>query len=168
MKDIATNDSKILTIKSANGRSFLRRRMPIFHFNSVSKEKINETIRLMRRIMDENDGIGLAANQIGLEWRLFVGKHKNRFYAIFNPEIVKTSKETSVLEEGCLSVPGVYGLVNRPEKITLVGQDRNGKKIKIKARGLLARIFQHEVDHLNGRLFIDKAANLRKYDPTSS
>lgn len=71
------------------------------------------------------------------------------------------------MEEGCLSVPGIYGDVERPEKITLVGQDRYDKKIKIKAWGLLARVFQHEVDHLNGILFIDKAKSIQKIEPKS-
>ena len=68
------------------------------------------------------------------------------------------------MEEGCLSVPEIFGAVERPEKITLEGFDTGGKKIKIKAWGLLARIFQHETDHLNGILFIDKAKNLRRYE----
>jgi len=84
------------------------------------------------------------------------------FYAIFNPEIVKFSKEKILTEEGCLSVPGVYGLVERSAKITIVGRDENDKKIKIKASGILARVFQHEFDHLNGVLFIDKASNIHK------
>ncbi len=85
-----------------------------------------------------------------------------KFFAIFNPQIVKFSEEKILMEEGCLSVPGIWGGVERPEKITLVGFDKNGKKLKIKAWGLLARIFQHEIDHLNGILFIDKAKQVYK------
>ncbi|MEK7062176.1 MAG: peptide deformylase, partial [Patescibacteria group bacterium] len=78
------------------------------------------------------------------------------FYAIFNPEIIKFSKQTEIIEEGCLSVPGVLGEVERPKKIALTGFNKNDQKIKIKAEGLTARVFQHETDHLNGILFIDK------------
>ena len=71
------------------------------------------------------------------------------------------------MEEGCLSVPEIFGEVERQEKIILEGYDKNGRKIKIKAWGLLARVFQHEVDHLNGKIFIDTAKNLHKYEKTA-
>ena len=116
----------------------------------------------MRRIMQEADGIGLSANQIGLNMKIFVAKVENKFYAIFNPEIIQSSKETVNLDEGCLSIPSVYGIVKRPEKVTLKGYDQNGKSVKIKAWGFLARVFQHEVDHLNGKLFIDHTKDLYK------
>lgn len=136
-------------------------------------------VKEMKEKMIEADGIGLAANQIGLDMRVFVAQVRatsrrsansvtsedQKFYAIFNPKIIKTSDKKTLMEEGCLSVPGgYYGDVERPEKITLVGQDKNAKKIKIKAWGLLAKVFQHEVDHLNGILYIDKCKNLRKYE----
>lgn len=164
MKNTAVNKFKLLTIKDKKGKAFLKRRLPNFDFESASQKEINETVKLMRKNMEENDGAGLAANQIGLDWRLFIAKYKNKFYAVFNPEIVSCSKENSIMEEGCLSVPGIVGLVKRPEKIILTGQDKSGKKIKIKAWDILARIFQHEVDHLNGVLFIDKTKSLRKYE----
>jgi peptide deformylase len=120
----------------------------------------------MRQIMRAADGVGLSANQIELPYRLFVAQVPDsqgrlKFYAIFNPEIVKISKKTELFEEGCLSTPSQYGLVPRPTQLTLKGFDMNGKKIKIKAWGLLARVFQHEVDHLNGKLFIDRTKNIR-------
>ncbi len=111
----------------------------------------------MRQSMHEAEGIGLSANQIGMNIKVFVAKVENKFYAVFNPELVQLSKDQITLDEGCLSVPGVYGAVDRPEKVTLKGLDQNGKALKIKAWGLLARVFQHEMDHLNGKLFIDKA-----------
>jgi hypothetical protein len=76
--------------------------------------------------------------------------------AVFNPEITKVSKETDVLEEGCLSIPGIYDEVKRPDRVVIQGYDKNGKKLKIKAWGLLARVFQHEVDHLDGKFFLDR------------
>ena len=156
MKNTQTNKLKLLTVKNKRGEAFLRRRLPNFIFESVSQKEINETVELMRKIMEENNGVGLAANQIGMSWRLFVAKDGNKFYAVFNPEIISRSKESSVMEEGCLSVPEAVGLVERLEKIILTGQNKNGRKIKIKARDILARIFQHEIDHLNGVLFTEK------------
>lgn len=170
---------KIITVNKKSEEKFLRRKTADFDFSKFSRKEINELVQNMRKMMIVANGIGLAANQIGLDMRVFVAQIRvtkrrsansvasedQKFYAIFNPEIVKVSKEKSVLDEGCLSVPGgYYGDVERPEKITLVGQDKNGKKIKIKAWGLLARVFQHEVDHLNGKLFIDKAKNLKKIE----
>ncbi len=121
----------------------------------------------MREKMKEAHGIGLSANQIGLPYRVFVAQvpsHQGRpkFYAIFNPEIVKQSKETEIMEEGCLSIPGKYGFVERASRIVIKGYDPNGKKIKIKAWGLLARVFQHEIDHLDGKLFIDRTNKVKE------
>ncbi len=156
---------KIFTINNKKEEKFLRNKAADFDFNKFGKKEISELLRTMREIMTKAQGIGLSANQIGLNLRFFVAQISDKslkFYAIFNPEIVKFSKEKIVMEEGCLSVPGVYGLVKRSARITLVGQDENGKKIKIKTFGLLARVFQHEFDHLNGILFIDKAEKLYK------
>ena len=85
-----------------------------------------------------------------------------KFYAVFNPRIEKSGGEKLFLEEGCLSVPGKYGAVERFERVVLAGFDRNGKPLKIKAWGLLAHVFQHEVDHLNGILFIGKAKGVHE------
>jgi peptide deformylase len=170
---------KILTVNNKAEEKFLRQKTADFDFAKFTKKEIKEIIERMKETMLKANGIGLSANQIGLNFKMFVvlipekpslntdsvntiGKAK--FYAVFNPEIVKFSKKTSVMEEGCLSVPGVYGEVERPEKITLIGQDKNGKKIKIKAEGLLARVFQHEVDHLNGILFTDRTKNIKKVE----
>jgi len=169
---------KVFTIANRKEKKFLRQKTAAFDFKKYNRKEITELIKQMREIMTEAVGVGLSANQLGLNLRLFVAQIRatklrsansivsedQKFYAIFNPEIVKASKEKSLLEEGCLSVPGYYGEVERPEKITLVGQDRYGKKIKIKAWGLLARVFQHEVDHLNGILFIDKTKKVYKVE----
>lgn len=85
-----------------------------------------------------------------------------KFYAIINPEIIKKSKEMSVIEEGCLSIPLIFGEVERPEMIVIKGLNLNGKRFQIKISGIAARIFQHEIDHLNGILFTDKARNVRQ------
>lgn len=117
--------------------------------------------------MKKANGIGLSANQIGLPYSLFVAQVPmagggDKFYTVLNPELEKDGKETSDMEEGCLSVVRVYGNVMRPERVILRGLDRNGRPVKIKAWGLLARVFQHEVDHLSGKLFIDTATDLHK------
>ncbi len=153
----------IWTINNKAQEKILRRKTPEFDFSEHTKKEIQEIIKNMKMEMTKVLGIGLSANQIGLDMRFFIAKTENKYYAIFNPVITKTSKETTIMEEGCLSAPEVYGPVERPEKIVLEGFGINAKKIKIKAWGLLARIFQHETDHLNGILFIDKAKSLRKY-----
>ena len=175
-------NQKILTIKNKGEEKFLRKRVADFDFQKFTKKETNELIKKMRDVMTSAIGIGLSANQVGLNIRMFVAQVSDKplerdennkiilpppdemkFYAIFNPKIIKFSKKTIVIEEGCLSVPGIYGDVERPEKITLTGFDKNQKPIKIKAFRLLARIFQHEVDHLNGVLFIDKAKNVHEH-----
>ena len=107
--------------------------------------------------MDEADGVGLAGPQVGVSQKLFVVDYrKGNRIAFINPEIIETSVEVGPYEEGCLSVPGVYHDVIRPLGVTVQAQDVNGKAFTIKATGLLARIIQHENDHLNAKLFIDR------------
>lgn len=146
---------KVWTVNNKKEEKVLRHKTAAFDFKKFKKNEINELIKTMKIVMEKADGIGLSANQIGLDLRFFVAKVGNKFYAVFNPQILKKSSSTIVAEEGCLSVPDNYGEVLRPERITLTGYDKNGKKIKIKAWGTLARVFQHEVDHLDGKLFID-------------
>lgn len=113
-------------------------------------------------------GVGLAAPQINISQQLIVvefGDEEDeeapkKLYVLANPEIVKLSKETVVGVEGCLSIPGIIGEVERSEKALIKGLNRRGQPVKIKADGWLARIFQHEIDHLNGVLYVDKATRL--------
>jgi len=139
---------------------------PILRQTSKSVEHLTKEMRdlilQMKRIMEDNNGVGLAAPQINVSLRVIICEIDNKFYAFINPEIIKSSKETSSFEEGCLSLPNIYGEVIRPEKIILKAIDSDGKKIKLKAFGLLARVIQHEIDHLDGILFIDKARNVTK------
>lgn len=117
-------------------------------------------------------GVGLAAPQIGKSIRLLVVEYSEDekegvapdTYVLINPEIVSASKETSSAIEGCLSLPGLAGEVERAEAVTVKATNRNGQPIKIKAEGWLARIFQHEIDHLNGVLYIDRATEV--FEPT--
>ncbi|MCL5006783.1 MAG: peptide deformylase [Patescibacteria group bacterium] len=147
---------RILTINDKEEGIFLRKKTKLFDFREYSRKEISGLINDMRKIMKNADGIGLSANQIGFDFRMFVAEVEGKFYAIFNPELSRFSKETKTLEEGCLSVPDKFSAVTRPDKVLLTGCDRNGRKIKIKAWGLLARVFQHEVDHLDGKLFLDR------------
>ncbi len=109
-------------------------------------------------------GYGLAAPQIGLLQRIFVAElpadendpQSGKPFVVINPEIVKASSTEVEGEEGCLSIPTWYGLVWRPEWVIVKAQDVNGKPVRYKVEGLLARVFQHEMDHLNGVLFVDR------------
>ena len=148
----------------------LRTKAVPFDFAKHDKKDISALVARMKKIMHEANGIGLAANQIGLPYSVFVaevpGDRGPKFYAVFNPVLEKLDKEKVVMEEGCLSVPRAYGDVDRPAKVTLSGMDRNGRPVKIRAWGLLARVFQHEVDHLVGTVFIDKCKKVfRVEDP---
>lgn len=131
---------------------------------------IQGIIESMKNAMDsQKDGIAIAAPQIGESLRIFVisgsllkqadktYKGNAKYLVYINPEITKSSKEKKEMEEGCLSVRWLYGKVKRSVRVTIKGYDENGKKIERGASGLLAQIFQHEVDHLNGTLFTDKA-----------
>lgn len=157
------NPEGIWTINHRKESSFLRKEAADFDFAKSSKKEIRGLVQRMREMMKESNGVGLSANQIGLNAKIFVAQVENKFYAIFNPKIISASKQGVSMEEGCLSVPETFGNVERPDKVILTGFDKNGKRIKIKAWGLLARIFQHEVDHLNGMLFIDKTKNIHKH-----
>ncbi len=146
---------RIYKVTNKNEAKILRIKVKDFDFKKFTPKEIRALIKRMREAMEKADGIGLAANQIGLDMKVFVAQVEGKFYAVFNPEIAKTSKEAEIGVEGCLSVPGLTGEVARSYRVTLKGLDKSGKKITIKAWGLLARVFQHETDHLNGKLFID-------------
>lgn len=116
----------------------------------------------MRRLMVAVDGVGLSANQAGMPYRFFIarvpdGNGRWKFHSVVNPKILKHSKEKESTEEGCLSVPGKFGPVERHFGFEIEFLNLLGKKQRIAAKGLLARIFQHEIDHLDGKLFIDRA-----------
>lgn len=133
---------------------------PIDHITSDIKSLANE----MYKTMVENKGVGLSANQVGFPISLIVFSdvdHKKR-YNLINPKIISVSNGLCKMEEACLSVPGLWGDVIRPEKITIEAKNLNGKKIKYKFKDILARIVQHELDHLSGILFTSKAKNVYK------
>ena len=160
---------QILTINNKKEEKILRQKTKEFDLKKYPKAKLRELIKEMRQIMKNANGVGLSANQIGIDRQFFVAQvpdenGRQKFYTVFNPKIISLSEEKIDLEEGCLSVPGVWGIVSRSNRITIEGLDLNGKKIKIKAWGFLAQVFQHEISHLNGGLFIDKAKKLKKIE----
>jgi peptide deformylase len=118
--------------------------------------------------MRQAPGVGLAAPQVGESSRLIVveyGDEENeesppKLYVMANPEITRSSQDTVLGTEGCLSVPGVQGEVERLAAVTVRGLNRHGRPMTVKAKGWLARIFQHEIDHLDGILFVDRADKL--------
>lgn len=119
-------------------------------------EEIEELVENMFETMYSANGVGLAAPQVGISKRMIVVDTGDLPIALINPVILERSGEdTSV--EGCLSVPGVQGEVTRAERVCVKGMTLDGKEYEFCAEGLLARAFQHEIDHLDGILFIDKA-----------
>lgn len=123
---------------------------------SEFNDEIKELIKHMYELMAEANGAGLAATQIGLPLRLFVYDDGSGPHALINPKIVKKSGSQTA-SEGCLSIPGLFGDVDRANIAVITGLDENGEKVKLTGTGFLARIFQHETDHLDGKLFIDRA-----------
>ncbi|MBN1908326.1 MAG: peptide deformylase [Pirellulales bacterium] len=125
--------------------------------------EVRAMIREMFAVMYENRGVGLAANQVDLPYRMFVGNLKTSAdapdweVAVINPVIVKRTG-TAEAEEGCLSFPDIYAPVRRTAKLTLSGYDPSGKEICLELEGLPARAVQHEIDHLDGVVFIDRLA----------
>src|SRR3989338_10338291 len=117
----------VWTIDSKKEAKILRKKMADFDFYKFYKKEIQQLLTKMREKMKKANGIGLSANQIGLDFNLFVAQAEGKFYAIFNPKITKFSNEKSVLEECCLSVPEVFGPVARPAKIILEILYKNNK-----------------------------------------
>ena len=127
-------------------------------------DELDKLIDDMFYTMYDAPGIGLAAPQIAVQQRLIVvdvSETKDQPIALINPEIVRSAGEIT-WEEGCLSLPGVYAKVTRPSDIIVRGMDRDGKQIEFEANDLLAVCIQHEIDHLNGTMFIDHLSGLKR------
>lgn len=162
VREIITTPNPILRERAKRVRSVNR------HTEQLIEDMI-DTVRAA-------PGVGLAAPQIGVSQQVIVVEYAEgsedpeaepkppKLYAIVNPEIVRQSKETEISNEGCLSVPGFVGEVERPKTVTIKGLDRHGKPFRIKAKDWLARIFQHEIDHLHGILYIDQAENVYRIE----
>jgi peptide deformylase len=136
---------------------------PIEEINDEIIKIIND---MLETLYASKDGVGLAAPQIGISKRIIIidtdpSDASSKPIVLINPEIVEKEGE-SVAEEGCLSVPDIRADVKRCEKVVVEGLDHEGNKIRVEGTGLLARVFQHEIDHINGTLFIDHISKLKQ------
>lgn len=155
----------IVTLPEPNLR---RKSHKVTGFDRDFQLLVDDMIETMR----DAPGVGLAAPQIAVPYRLMVvefgdeedEEKPKKTHVLANPEIIHTSQEKVTAIEACLSVPGLVGEVERFEQITIRGLNRSGRPVKIKAHGWLARIFQHEMDHLDGILYVDRAS--RVWQPT--
>lgn len=151
IRDILIHPNKQLRVMSKS--------IPV---KEIKSKEMSAFLIDMEETMLEKDGIGLAAPQVGVQKRVIVVNTKDGVVSLINPKITKSSWRKESEEEGCLSVPGVYGYVKRSVRISVEAYGSKGEKITFEARGLFARVIQHEVDHLDGVLFIDKAKKSRK------
>ena len=133
---------------------------PVLKTRAAPVESFDESLaRLaqdMLATMRDHEGVGLAANQVGRLKRVFVASVEDDDFVIVNPVLTDFSETTESVAEGCLSIPGIQVDVVRPTAVTVSGQDISGKPLKLRATDLLARILQHEVDHLDGVLILDR------------
>lgn len=133
---------------------------PVLKTRAAPVESFDESlVRLtqdMLATMRDNEGVGLAANQVGRLKRVFVAAIEDEEYVIVNPVLTDWSETTESVPEGCLSIPGILVDVERPTGVTVSGLDVSGKPLQISASDLLARVLQHEVDHLDGVLILDR------------
>ncbi len=146
-------------------RNIIKRGDEVLSKPAKEVKKINDRIRMilddMQDTMRDSDGLGLAAPQIGVPRRMFVVEVEDRIIEMINPTIIEMSG-TQTGEEGCLSVPGVLGTVERPAFVKMSGLDRSGKTQTVEGTELVAVALCHEYDHLEGKLFTERATNLRE------
>ena len=128
----------------------------------VVDDEIREILDEMVETMRKANGVGLAANQVDIPKRFFVLEVENKVKKIVNPEIIESSDEIIEYEEGCLSIPGIYKKVNRPSEIKVKYLNEKGEEVIEELKEMWARAFQHELDHLDGVLFIDRISVLNK------
>jgi len=139
---------------------------PVLRRTAEPVETINDEIRQICERMVEAmlraNGVGLAAPQIGISKQIIVLDVEGDFHVLINPELVSVGGDSETLTEGCLSVPGPHAEVTRHERATVAGTTLDGERIEITGEGMLARAIQHEIDHLNGRLFLDHLSPARR------
>ncbi|NDJ78198.1 MAG: peptide deformylase [Chloroflexi bacterium] len=146
--------------------------------NNFKDPKLQQLVDDMVETMGEAEGVGLAAPQVAVSQRVIVvrlpddeesrevyGDDAGVLFVVINPDIIRVSDDMVDGVEACLSIPGYYGTVSRHDAVTVRGYDRHGKQMRIKAKGWLARVFQHEIDHLDGVLFIDHASEIWRAVP---
>ncbi|PLX70893.1 MAG: peptide deformylase [Denitrovibrio sp.] len=152
----------ILDIKTFPDKVLRKKAEPVIEFNDELKLLLDNMMETMRA----NSGVGLAAPQVAVSKRILVidttqAEEEGSLLRVINPEIISEEGE-QLGEEGCLSVPGEYEPIRRAEKIILKAQDENGKEFTLEAEAFLARVIQHEIDHLNGVLFIDRLPSYKR------
>ncbi len=138
--------------------------------DKLMSDKTQSLVSDMKESLDsQEDGIGLSAPQVGVTERIFIVSHRlfendpaAKDLVFINPVVTWASDAKDTQEEGCLSIRGVYGDVERPMSVKIEAYNEGGKHLEYEASGILARVFQHEIDHLNGILFIDKATNIKE------
>jgi peptide deformylase len=136
------------------------RAAPVETFDDSLARLTEEMLATMR----ENDGVGLAANQVGRLKRVLVASVEDEDYVIVNPVLSDMSETTERGQEGCLSIPGINVEVDRPIAVTVTGQNTSGEPLRIEAQDMLARVLQHEVDHLDGVLILDRTDRQSRKD----
>ena len=124
---------------------------------------LKKLIQEMNATMELNQGVGLAAPQVGISQRIIIVKDAEQNHVFLNPEILSKSKQQETDEEGCLSLPGIFLKIKRAKKIEVMAKTPQGKTVRIQATGLGARIFQHEIDHLNGKLILNRISPLKRF-----
>jgi peptide deformylase len=144
----------------------------------ITSAKIKKVLKDMSTTLATcDDGVAIAAPQIGVSLRIFLiasrvlnaeDESETKELVFINPKIIKTSSKKVVLDEGCLSVRWIYGQIKRAEKVTVEAYDEKGHKFTRNGSGLMAQIFQHEIDHLNGILFTDQATGLQEVKPEAN
>jgi peptide deformylase len=141
---------------------------PVLKTRTAPVETFDESLaRLAQEMlatMREQEGVGLAANQVGRLKRILVAAVEDQEYVIVNPTIEERARSTEKDLEGCLSIPGIQVEVERPTAVTVSGQDASGAPLRLEASGLLARVLQHEVDHLDGVLILDRTDRQSRKD----
>ncbi len=141
-------------IKAPDARLRIKTK-PVKKINQALKNILREMVKLTKTFKDP-EGVGLASTQVGLKESFFVAKKGEKFIPVINPKIISMGKRTKLYFEGCLSIPNIWGEVRRATGIKVSYQDNTGKIVSVSLKGVLAWIFQHEIDHLNGILFSDR------------
>jgi peptide deformylase len=149
---------QVLTYKEPS----VRERSVLVPADEITTKEFQDYLDKLIKTMHVEDGIGIASPQIGINKRVFIAHIKHQDIAFINPEIIKSSEATIETEEGCLSVPGVYGIVKRPKRVTITALDRHGRKMEFDLKNTEAVIVQHELDHLDGVLFVDKMTEVTR------
>ncbi len=125
--------------------------------------EVSTLIMEMKEVLGKEDGVGLAAPQVGESLMVIVVKANNGIYGLINPEIIEKSEEEVIIKEGCLSLKGLLFDVRRAKKVKVTFLNESGQESQIEAEGMMAIVLQHEIDHLNGRLIIDEVGPFKKF-----